>query len=247
MSISAVIITKNEENLIVDAIDAVGFCDEVVVVDNNSSDRTAEIAEQLGAKIFKLSVKDFSKLRNFGKDKSKSEWILYIDADERVSKDLAEEIKNKINQSNGFVAYRLPRKNFYLGKNEWPKVEKMERLFKKENLLKWEGTLHETAKVDGRIGDLKSPLLHFTHRNLNSMVKKTNEWSETEAKNRLIAHHPRMSWWRFPRVMITSFLDYYIKQRGYRLGTTGLIESIYQSYSTFITYAKLWELQKKES
>jgi hypothetical protein len=79
------------------------------------------------------------------------------------------------------------------------------------------------------------------------MVQKTNSWSDIEARLRLEANHPPVSWWRIIRVMITGFVNSYFSQQGWRAGTVGFIESIYQAYSIFITYAKLWELQQKKS
>ncbi len=78
------------------------------------------------------------------------------------------------------------------------------------------------------------------------MVNKTNTWSDTEAKLRLEAKHPQITWWRFPRVMTTAFVDSFFRQKGYKAGTAGIIESIYQSFSMFITYAKLWEMQEEK-
>ena len=147
------------------------------------------------------------------------------------------------------MAFRVRRKNYYLGsskKNEWPYIEKLERVFKKGSLKKWRGKLHESPVVEGEVGDLENFLLHFTHRNLTQMLDKTIEWSEIEAETRFKNNHPEMSWWRFPRVMIRAFFDSYFKQGGYKIGTAGLIESIYQSFSIFITYAKLWEKQNKK-
>jgi hypothetical protein len=121
----------------------------------------------------------------------------------------------------------------------------MPRLFKKDNLTKWKGRLHESPVVDGVIGEIKDGfILHFTHRDLESMLNKTIEWSTQEAMLRYNSGHPQMTWWRFPRVMLTAFFDSYIKQRGYKAGAMGVVESVYQSFSMFITYAKLWELQK---
>ena len=105
--------------------------------------------------------------------------------------------------------------------------------------------MHESPIVEGAIGQLQSPIVHFSHRDLFSMVEKTNEWSEIEAKLRFKSQHPKMTWWRFPRVMMTAFFNSYILQGGWKIGTVGIMESIYQAFSTFITYAKLWELQKK--
>ena len=198
----------------------------------------------MGAKVFVLKSSSFSELRNFGSQEAKGEWILYVDADERLARKLESEIKNKILEEN-FSAYRIKRKNFYLGNNEWPYIEKIERLFKKDQLREWAGQLHESPVVHGRIGDLDGYLLHYTHRDLTSMLEKTIDWSRIEAELRLNKGHPKMTWWRFPRVMLSSFFDYYLRQGGWRLGTVGLIESIYQAFSIFITYARLWEMQNK--
>ena len=110
----------------------------------------------------------------------------------------------------------------------------------------WYGKIHESPQVEGEIGELQNYILHYTHRDLGQMLDKTNEWSEVEAELRFKSDHPKMSWWRFPRVMISAFFDSYYKQKGYKAGIAGLIESIYQSFSIFITYAKLWEKQLNE-
>ena len=142
-------------------------------------------------------------------------------------------------------AYRIQRKNFYFGNNEWPYIEKLERLFKKSALEEWYGELHESPRIKGTVGTLEGFLLHYTRQSITAMVNKTIKWSEIEAELRFNNNHPQMSWWRFLRVMITAFYDSYIRQKGYTAGTAGLVESMYQSYSMFITYARLWEMQNK--
>lgn len=244
--ISAVIIAKNEEEMIKDALESLSFCDEIIVISNDSTDKTKEIAEKY-AKIYDFKSNDFSELRNFGLTKASYEYVLYLDADERISSDLKKSIQDVLSKDLDFSAYKLLRKNFYFGKNEWPYVEKIERLFKKEKLSKWKGELHESPVVDGKIGELEGFILHFTHRDLESMLDKTIKWSTTESLLRYNSNHPKMSWWRFPRVMISAFLSSYIKQKGYKAGAVGLMESMYQAFSAFITYAKLWELQKNAS
>ncbi len=243
--ISAVIIAKNEEEMIKDALESLSFCDEIIVISNDSTDKTKEISEKY-AKIYDFKSNDFSELRNIGLNKANYEYVLYLDADERISGELKKSIQDVLSKDLDFSAYKLLRKNYYLGsskKNEWPYVEKLERLFKKEKLKKWEGQLHESPVVEGKIGLLNGYILHFTHRDLESMLEKTINWSQTEALLRYNSNHPKITWWRFPRIMITAFLNSYIKQRGYKAGTVGIIESIYQAFSVFITYAKLWELQ----
>ena len=246
IKISTVIIAKNAEQIIADCLDSVSFCNEIIVVDNNSEDRTTELAEKMGAKVYESSSVNFSELRNYGLRKTLGEWILYIDADERVSENLQKNIKLAINtESNEIVAYKVKRKNFYFGKHEWPYIEHLERLFKKKNLIGWYGKLHESPKFEGEFSELDGLLLHFTHADLVSMVDKTVEWSKIEAELRYNSGHPKMTWWRFPRVMMTAFFNSYVKQKGWKAGTAGLVESMYQAFSVFITYARLWEMQQK--
>lgn len=244
ITLSGIIITKNEEAMLADCIDSLSFCDEIVVIDSGSTDNTVELAKRLGAIVYTHKTEDFAEIRTYAKSKAKGKWILYIDADERVSASLAAEITTAIASVHPEAAYKLYRQNYYLGNTPWPYVETLERLFQKKYLSSWQGVLHETAQIEGSIGQLQQPLLHYTHRELSSMVLKTNLWSEQEAKLRFAAHHPRMTWWRFIRVMITAFYDSYFRQKGYKAGVVGLIESIYQAFSMFITYAKLWELQQ---
>ncbi len=246
MSISAIIITRNEEQNLGECIKTLDFADEIVVVDNDSADNTVSLAKVSGAKIFQISGLDFSYLRNIGKEKATSDWLFYIDADERVSPNLAKEIKNAVKTDTKNGAFSILRKNFFLGCPS-PKLERMNRLIKKESLIGWQGSLHETPIITGDIGNLSSYLLHYTHRDLTSMVNKTNEWSDVEAQLLYKSNHPQMSWWRFFRIMITAFIKSYFKDKGYRMGTVGVVESIYQAFSNFITYAKLWEKQNKAS
>jgi len=248
IKISAIVITKNAEGMIADCLDSLSFCDEVIVIDNKSEDRTKDIAEKMGAKVFEYESEDFSESRNFGMKKAVGEWLLYIDTDERVSSDLKESIIHLIldsDRSEVLNAFYLKRKNFYFGNHEWPYIEKIERFFRKGSLKGWKGKLHESPIIDGEIGTLDGFLLHYTHRDLTSMVNKTIEWSRVEAELRFKGNHPRMAWWRFPRVMLTAFFDSYIRQNGWKVGTVGLIESMYQSFSIFVTYARLWEMQEK--
>jgi glycosyltransferase involved in cell wall biosynthesis len=248
IKITAVILSKNAENLIADCLDSVSFCDEIVVIDDNSSDRTPEIAKMMGAQVFPYVSESFAKKRNLGLKKAKGKWILYIDVDERLSPELARRI-NEITESKRdiYSAYRIKRQNYYLGNNPWPQIERMPRLFKKAKLETWVGDLHESPQVDGPVLDIEEGVLkHYTHQDLKGMLDKTITWSKVEAELRYKADHPKMSWWRFYRVMVTAFYDSYVKQKGYKVGTAGFIESMYQAFSMFITYARLWELQEKD-
>ncbi len=245
--VSVIIITKNVEEIIADCMDSVSFADEIIVIDDMSTDRTVDIAKLKGAKVISHSFGSFAEKRNYGLQKAKYDWIFYIDADERVDNTLAEAIKLQTSlRKQAYTAFKVQRKNFYLGNHQWPVIEQMERLFHKNDLQQWVGALHETPKFNGEIGVLDGYLLHYTHRDLASMLQKTIVWSEVEAKLRYDAHHPKMTWWRFPRVMLGAFYNSYITQKGYTVGIAGLIESMYQSFSIFVTYARLWEMQQGE-
>lgn len=243
-NLTAIIIAKNAEIFIEDCIKSLEFCHEILVVDGGSTDKTVHIAKKLGAKPIRGNEKDFAKQRNIGLDHATTDWVLYVDSDERITPALEKTIREAVTHGK-YDAYELQRKNFYLGNHEWPKIEKLARLFKKSKLKKWYGRLHETAEVDGEIGLLDGFLLHYTHRDLSSMLEKTIMWSQTEAELRLATNHPRIVWWRLVRVMITGFWESYIMQGGWKAGTAGFIESLFQSYSMFVTYARLWEMQTK--
>lgn len=246
--ISAIILTKNSEELIADCVDSVSFCDEIIVVDDRSTDRTPDLAKHLGARVFNLSTRSFSEKRNFGLKKARYKWIFYIDDDERVTEELQNSIKEIVSSVKGnFAAYKIQRKNFYLGNHEWPYIGEFSRLFRKKSLQKWYGDIHESVMVDGEIETLDGYLMHYTHQDLSSMVEKTIAWSETESKLHYNSNHPKMKQWRFFRVMLTALYNSYIVQKGYKAGTVGFIESIFQVFSIFITYSRLWEMQQSKA
>lgn len=247
LNLSAVVIARNEAVRIRQCLDSLSWVDEIVVIDNNSQDQTGTIAKSLGAQVFTTDKTSFADLRNLGKEKATHAWILYVDADELITEKLAREIKKIVknyHSDSDPAGYFLTRKNYYLG-HAWPVADRMQRLFWKEALTGWSGEVHETALIKGNFGVIKEPLIHHTHRTLEEMVAKTNEWSEIEAKLRLNAKHPPIVAWRLLHVMWIGFANSFFKQGGWRAGVIGWIESIYQGFSMFITYAKLWEKQQK--
>lgn len=243
-TLSAIIIAKNEAVRIGACVDALRFCDEIIVIDNNSKDDTVSVARQHDAVVVEFHAENFAEVRTVALKYAHGDWILYVDADETIDPVLTESILRTVEQNDTKKAtsYRLSRTNYYLG-TRWPQTERMERLFFRPALKQWKGELHETPVTTGNTADLPGEIIHDTHRTLEEMVAKTNEWSETEAELRLRAHHPTISWWRLIRVLITGFWQSFVTNGGWRAGTVGWIESIYQGFSLFITYAKLWEMQ----
>jgi len=248
-TLSAVVIVKDEEEKIPDCLESLSWTDEIVVIDNGSQDKTAEISEKMGAKVYYYKGGTFSDLRNEGIKKATGKWLLYVDADERVTPLLRKEIE-KVIESDGSentrVAYAIPRRNIILGKEMkhggwWPDYVK--RLFLKDVLVKWSGKLHEEPHFTGEMYHLKNAFIHLKHDNLEDMIAKTNGWSEIEARLLLESGHPTMVWWRFVRIMLTELWYRLIVLRGFLDGIEGVIYAFYQMWSRFITYAKLWEMQ----
>ena len=250
--ISVLILTKNEEKVInaclASAHQLAGA--EIIVVDNFSEDKTLEIIKKYTKKIFQKEFEGYAKVRNFSLRQAQGNWVFYLDADERISTQLKDEIlKETGDKSQGISAFAVPRKNILLGKWQkhggwWPDYQI--RLFKREALKGWSGELHETPAFSGKLGYLKNPLIHLTHRDIASMMEKTAKWAPIEAKLRAEARHPKMSGWRFAKIVKGKLFSQFLKG-GWRNGTEGWIEIFYQTFSFFITYVKLWEIQRSES
>lgn len=251
ITISAVIITKNEEKMLQACIDSLSWVDEIVVIDTGSDDNTVKIAKKGKARVFEyLDGKTFSDWRNKGLHEAKGDWIFYVDADERVPKALQSEILKTISSSAIFTSYAIPRSNIIFGQEFrfggfWPDYVK--RLYKREALKRWIGELHEEPVVTGDMGHLKSHLMHDKHETIFEMVEKTNRWSAIEAKLMYDAHHPPMNIVRFTTAMLREFWYRMIKKQAFRDGKKGIIMAIYQVFSRFCSYAKLWELQIKKT
>ncbi len=246
--LSAVLILKNESKMLQECLESLSFADEIVVIDTGSTDKTIEIAKKAKARVVSyLTGKNFSDWRNKGLSEAQGEWIFYIDADERVTAKLRQEILSSI-QSDTFSWFVIPRSNKIFGKEFrhggwWPDYVK--RLYKRKSLKKWTGVLHEEPVVEGEMGYLSSPLTHIKHETVFEMMEKTNQWSDYEAKLMFDAKHPPMTVLRFFSAMWREFFYRMIRKLGFLDGREGVSMAMYQVYSRFVSYAKLWELQQK--
>jgi len=248
---SAIVIAKNEEKNIKDCLKSVSWADELLVIDSGSTDKTISIAKKAGARAVSFtSGKNYSDWRNKGLDEAKGLWIFYIDADERATpklkKEILQEISSKPLNVDHFYAYAIPRRNFIFGKEfkyggQWPDYQI--RLFKKDKLKKWTGDVHEKPSFEGKLGHFKEPMKHFKENDLTDMVDKTNDWSEIEARLMYKAAHPKMNIPRFVTAMTREFWLRFVRQLAFLDGPKGIIYGLYQVYSKFISYAKLWEIQ----
>ena len=252
--LSVIVLTKNSKTTIEKCLSSIVWVDEIVVVDNGSVDETVNIAKKFKARVIENAKGNFSDRRNIGAKEAKGVWLLYIDADEKVTPVLKKEILSQITKHHSpSTAFAIPRRNILLGHEMkhggwWP--DYVIRLVKKDSLIGWEGELHEQPVIrglpagrQGKIGKLKNPLIHNTHRSLTAMVEKTNDWSEIEAKLMYDANHPKMNIIRFFTAAFREFWYRAIRKYGFLDGPVGIIEIIYQVFSRFVSYAKLWEMQ----
>jgi glycosyltransferase involved in cell wall biosynthesis len=243
--ISAIILTKNEEERIEACLKSVEWADEVVVVDCGT-DRTQKIAKKMGAKVYFREFDNYVNQKNWAAEKVTGDWLFYLDADERVLQPLKNEILSKVKETD-CSAFALSRINVILGKEErygpfWP--DWIIRLVKKSDFKGWTGEVHETLNFSGKLGYSKNSLLHLTHRNVDQIVLKSLNWSNIDARLRLNAHHPKMSSWRFLRILATELFYQGVIRKGFFSGTRATIDALMQTFSLVMTYAKLWELQQ---
>ena len=252
-SISAIVVAKNEEKRILNCLNSLSWVNELIVVDNGSIDNTGILANKFGAKVFRVAeekLSSFSARKNYAFKKAKCDWILFLDADEEITKNLKKEILEEISkQSLTFSAYAMPRENRILGKvlkygGWWPDF--VIRLIKKDTFAGFSGRLHEQPNYQGSLGYLKNFILHNKHDNITDMVEKTNNWSEIEAELMVEGGHPKMNIVRFFTAGWREFYLRIIKYKAFLDGWIGTIYGMYQVYSRLVSYSKLWERQLRQ-
>ncbi|MDZ7623502.1 MAG: glycosyltransferase family 2 protein [Ignavibacteriaceae bacterium] len=244
--ISVTVITKNEEKNISDCLKSVAWADEIIVVDSESTDRTVELAKQFTEKVFIRKWEGYVPQKRYALSLASNEWVLSLDADERITPELKDEI---INLSPGdYSGFKIRRKNFLLKKEitscGWEKDYQL-RLFKKDNTDLNERLVHEKFITKGNIGTLKNPMLHFTFSSFEEYLSKINSYTSLKAQE-LFKKKKRVSAWTIFSHTVSAFFAFFFIRRGFKDGVYGLIISLLHSVSTMMNYVKLWELQHKK-
>ncbi len=247
MSITAVVIAKNEEKMIANCIESLRWCNEIIVIDNGSTDTTAALAEKFGARVISFSSQDFSKVRNEGLKRSKTDWIIYVDADERVTTALAREILVSI-ETNTAEAMAMQRQNYCYGhilsKGGWGD-DMVTRVFKREVLSQWQGKIHESPIYSGKTVVLQQPLIHLTHRSTKENLHKSAEWTMAEAELLAGSGLKPVTLTTLIRKGVMEFFRRAVIKKGYQDGMAGLIEAIVQGMNRVMVYIQVWELQQR--
>lgn len=228
-------------------LELLGFVDEIVVVldAEKSTDGTERIARRFTDKIYRRKLESFAKQKNFGIGKASGEWILVVDADERVTPALAKEIRATVDDAED-DAYEIPRPEFFLGRRmrygAWQ--EHLIRLIRKSK-AKYVRDIHETFELDGPVGRLRGELWHFSNRSIMHHFEKLPVYAEVQSNQLLKEGHPPIRTRSLFSVLGKLIWFRLIRKRGYKDGTAGAIESLYQPFSLFCMYARLWEKQQR--
>jgi glycosyltransferase involved in cell wall biosynthesis len=246
--VSVTIITLNEADHIAAAIGSAGWADEILVVDSGSTDATLDIARAKGARVLCRDWSGYVDQKNFAAEQATNDWIFSLDADERIPPALAAEIRSVVAGEPSRRGYRVPRVGYHLGR--WVRTtdfypDYQTRLYDRR-AARWRGKyVHESVAVDGPVGQLRHELEHYSYRDLRDHLDRINCYSTLAARQmheagrranvfHLVVHPP------------AAFLRNYLLRGGILDGTAGLAISAMNSYSVFLKFAKLWELQRSD-
>lgn len=244
--VSAIVLSKNEEKNIESCLRSLSFCDEIILIDDYSADKTIEIAEKNNAVIFKRNLgNDFSEQRNFGLSKAKNKWVLFIDADEIVPEKLQKEIITAT-QRRGINGYYIPRRDFLFGKQI--KHGDVENIFilrlAKKSAGKWTGQVHETWNVNGKLGKLKHEITHYPHQTITEFLSEIDFYSSIRAEE-LFSQKKKSGIIPILVYPKLKFINLYVLKLGFLDGLSGFVHALLMSLYSFLVRGKLYLLQNK--
>jgi glycosyltransferase involved in cell wall biosynthesis len=254
--ISIIILTKNEEKNILDCLETVSWADEIIILDDNSIDRTVEIAKTQNLSNLKILEQelagDFSKQRNYALSHATNEWVLFIDADERVTPELRREINDFIIEEKEKPVFKgmfIKRRDILWGRllkhGETGHV-KFLRLARK-NAGTWYGKVHEKWLVDGETDSFENYLIHYPHQTISEFLQEINFYTSLRAKE-LLEKGEKASIVKIIAYPKAKFIQNYFFRLGFLDGLEGLVQTILMSFHSFLVRAKLWTyLDKKQT
>jgi glycosyltransferase involved in cell wall biosynthesis len=245
--VSVTIITLNEASRLADALDSVAWADERVVVDGGSTDETLAIAKAKADRVEVRAWTGYADQKNYAASLARHEWILSLDADERVSLALADEIRQTLRSEPTTRGFRVPRVTNYLGQwirctDWWPDWQL--RLYDRRSGQWARLNVHESVRVEGTVGRLHGELLHHPYGSISEHIARIDKYTTLAAAD-LYAQGRRASWGRLAMHPPFAFFRNYILRFGIRQGIPGLVVSLLNSYYVLLKFAKLWELQRR--
>ncbi len=249
LPITIIIIARNEESNLRQLLPSLVWAEKVLVIGNQCTDQTAQVCQELGAEFVASELTDFAQLRDLGRQKVTTPWIFYLDADERVTTALLQELTESLKDEKTAV-FSMRRQNYHYGflmahggwDNDW-----VTRVFRRESLQGWQGEIHESPLFEGEVKKLEQPLWHLTHRCTAENLAKSSRWTIKEARLLARAGVKPVTGLTLGRKVIMEFWRRFIRQRGYKVGMAGLVESLTQAFNRGFVYMQVWELQQQPS
>lgn len=237
--ISAVLIVLNEAHRLRECLATVAWADEIVVVDGGSTDGTPELARSLGARVVERPFTDFADQRNFAQAQATGDWLLTLDADERITEALRDEVRAAVAGAT-VDAFRLPRLDYMFGRwirhGGW--YPQYHLHLARRGKGRWVNPVHEVYEVAGPVGTLRSPVLHFAHADVRDFIHKLNRYTDTEAEEQWAGRSPAL--WRVAVEPALYFAYKYVWQRGFLDGGHGFVLAQLLAFYRFSRLAKAW-------
>ena len=245
--LSIVIITHNEADNIKDCLETVMWADEIVVLDSFSEDETVQLCRQYTDKIFQSKFTDFSLQKNMVLGRASNEWVLSLDADERVTSQLKARIVSIISEdSEEYAGYYVPRENYFFGK--WIKhcglyPDYVLRLFRRSKGRFQDKLVHESVILEGNAGYLGEPLEHYTYKSIDDFIKRMEHYAALSVKQ-MRKEKKKSRWYNLMINPLAIFLKMYFLKKGFLDRSPGFIVCVLYTYYVFLKYAKSWEARK---
>ena len=245
--ISCVILSHNSQDSIGESLRSVNWCDEVLVIDDASTDNTISIAQKHNAHVYSHCLEDnFAAQRNYGLKQAKGEWVLFLDSDEIVTENLKNEIRHELKGcSDAVKGYYIPRVDFIFGRTlRYGDVRRARYIrLARIGAGKWSRAVHEQWNIKGEIKTFSHPLLHSPHPTLKSFLHKINRYTTINA-NLMFQEGKRVHCFTIIVYPVAKFLYTYGFQFGFLDGTAGFVHAMMMAFHSFLTRAKLWQLQQ---
>ncbi len=252
MNLSVIIITKNEERNIHRCLESLKWAPEIIVADSHSSDQTPEIAQSFGnVKLIDTDWLGYSKTKSLAIENTSHDWILWLDADEKVTDELKVEIEKLFESPDDlkkFSAYKIKRRNWFMNQevkysgwqNDW-----VVRLFRKDKCHFDDKHVHESLEISGDVGKLKSCLNHYTYTNLEDYLEKYNKYNLLSARDKF-SKTKKVNFYHLLIKPWLRFMRHYVLQFGFLDGKLGITLCTMSGVSVFFRYVKIWRMQHGE-
>ncbi|MBF0493798.1 MAG: glycosyltransferase family 2 protein [Candidatus Omnitrophica bacterium] len=243
--VTVVVITKNEEDNIAECLESAKWADEIVLVDDDSSDKTREIAAKYTNKIFQRKMENEGRHRNWAYSQANNDWVISLDADERITPELAAEVTELLKGAPEYKAYTIPRRN-YIGKywlrygGEYPAAQT--KMFLKNEFKYEEAEVHPRAFMKGDCGHLKGDIIHYSHKDIADYLKSLNSHTTLEAKKWVLSGRKMSLGHAVWRALDRCFYRRLLRKQAYKDGIYGLTVAFFSGVYQIVSYLKYREM-----